>query len=32
MAGAIIAMIPPLIMLLLFQRTIMEGFSLKEEK
>jgi sn-glycerol 3-phosphate transport system permease protein len=32
MAGAIIAMIPPLIMLLLFQRTVMEGFSLKEEK
>jgi len=32
MAGAIIAMIPPLIMLLLFQKTFMEGFSLKEEK
>ncbi|MDI9367707.1 MAG: ABC transporter permease subunit [Thermotogota bacterium] len=32
MAGAIIAMIPPLIMLLLFQKTFMEGFSLKDEK
>ncbi|TYB96654.1 MAG: ABC transporter permease subunit [Kosmotoga sp.] len=32
MAGTIIAMLPPLLVLLIFQRTIMEGFSLKEEK
>ncbi len=32
MAGVIVAMLPPLVMLLLFQKTYMEGFSLKEEK
>ncbi|MGJ8453828.1 carbohydrate ABC transporter permease [Pseudothermotoga sp. U03pept] len=32
MAGTIMAMLPPLIMLLIFQRTFMEGFSMKEEK
>jgi sn-glycerol 3-phosphate transport system permease protein len=32
MAGTIIAMLPPLLVLLIFQKTIMEGFSLKEEK
>lgn len=32
MAGTIMAMLPPLIMLLIFQKTFMEGFSMKEEK
>ncbi|MBO8166564.1 MAG: ABC transporter permease [Thermotogae bacterium] len=32
MAGTILAMLPPLLVLLIFQKTIMEGFSLKEEK
>ncbi|HON28919.1 MAG TPA: ABC transporter permease subunit, partial [Mesotoga infera] len=32
MAGTITAMIVPLVMLLIFQKTFMSGFSLKEEK
>jgi len=32
MAGVVIAMIPPLIVLLLFQDTLMKGFAMKEEK
>jgi sn-glycerol 3-phosphate transport system permease protein len=32
MAGTITAMIVPLIMLLIFQKTFMSGFSLKEDK
>lgn len=32
MAGTIIAMLPPLIILLIFQKTFMEGFSMKEQK
>ncbi|HOJ88085.1 MAG TPA: ABC transporter permease subunit [Pseudothermotoga sp.] len=32
MAGTIMAMLPPLAMLLIFQKTFMEGFSMKEEK
>ena len=32
MAGTIIAMIPPLIILLVFQGTLLRGFALKEEK
>lgn len=32
MAGTMIAMLPPLVMLLIFQKTFMEGFSMKEEK
>lgn len=32
MAGTIVAMLPPLVMLLIFQKTFMEGFSMKEEK
>lgn len=32
MAGVVVAMLPPLIVLMLLQNTIMEGFSMKEEK
>jgi len=32
MTGTIMAMLPPLVMLLIFQKTFMEGFSMKEEK
>ncbi|HAA86205.1 MAG TPA: ABC transporter permease [Kosmotogaceae bacterium] len=32
MAGTIIAMIPPLVILLVFQGTLLRGFALKEEK
>lgn len=32
MAGALIALVPPLIVFLLFHRTILYGFGLKEEK